>query len=625
MGVRSAIAGSLRRRGIGSGRIGRASRCLAIFAVALALGCAATLAQPVPSNAATPGSLYVPFGPTRFVDSRIGRGVVGPIRAFTPVTFAVAGANGLPRDAVAVTGNLTVVDQVSNGWVALTSSPIARPSTSSINIPLGDIRANGVYAPLSATGTLSITTMMTTQVVFDVTGYFSNGRGATWQPLGPTRFLDTRTVGSGGAFRSQAPRSIPIAGVRGVPADAVGVTANVTVVNETTGGYVSITRDPTARPTTSTLNFPLGDIRPNNLTAPLAGDGSLSIVFVGQLPSATTDVVLDVTGYFKNDATGARYVPIAPVRAADSRLNSGLNGPIPSGQPVTLQISGRGLPVPPDARAITGNVAITDERSGGHVSVVPSAVIASTSTLNVPPNDTRANGFVVALNKGTVGLSFVGGGTAQLVVDVTGYFVGGSFAGPAAPAFSGMSMYRDSAWSKQVTNTWCVGASVQMMLNVVDGTSDHSASAQGIYVAHGYSHSRYVARAGTEVDGWANALTAYGAGSYSVVAYPSFDAAIKAAATRMRVTGKPVGLVVMEGHHAWVMAGFTSTGSDPAVSQAFTVTSLTIMASHYAFSSSTYDPAPGYVASLDYLRTKVTPYTDDYPTIWDGRFVLVQP
>jgi hypothetical protein len=25
------------------------------------------------------------------------------------------------------------------------------------------------------------------------------------------------------------------------------------------------------------------------------------------------------------------------------------------------------------------------------------------------------------------------------------------------------------------------------------------------------------------------------------------------------------------------------------------------------------------------MRTKLTPYTDDYPTIWDGGFVLIQP
>jgi hypothetical protein len=610
-------------RGIGPTRRGKGSRILTTLLVVFAIIVGATFVQPLRAAAAASGAAYVPFGPTRFVDSRIRQGVAGPLNPFTPVTFAVAGVNGLPTDVVAVTGNLTVVNQAAAGWVALTSSPLARPSTSTVNIPLGDIRANGVFAPLSSAGTLSITAMMKTQVVFDVTGYFLNGAGATWVPLGPTRLLDTRIAGSGGAFRSQVPRSIHIAGVKGVPSNAVGVTANLTAAGETTGGYLSVTRKPTATLSTSTLNFPTGDVRANNLTTPLAADGSISIVFAGAATWATTEVVLDVTGYFLNDGAGARYFPIVPVRAADSRINAGLNGPISSREPVTLQISGQQTRVAADAQAITGNVAIISEQYPGFVSIVPSAVIAGTSTLNAPPYDIRANGFVVALNSGTIGLSFVAAGKANFVVDVTGYFAGGSFAAPVVPAFSGMSLYRASAWSKQATNTWCIGASTQMMLNLVTGASDHAAASQGTYMSYAFSHSLYVARIGAEGDGWANAVTAYGAGFYSIVAYTSFDAAIKAAATRMRVTGKPVGLIVMEGHHAWVMAGFTSTGGDPAVSQAFTVTSLTIMASYYG--SISYDPPPGYVASIGYMRTKLTPYTDDFPTIWDRGFVIIQP
>jgi hypothetical protein len=192
------------------------------------------------------------------------------------------------------------------------------------------------------------------------------------------------------------------------------------------------------------------------------------------------------------------------------------------------------------------------------------------------------------------------------------------------PPFSGMSLYRYTAWSHQATSSWCTGASTQMMLNLVGGASDHSSTNQGTYVSYAISHSVYVAKsAGAEIDGWANALTAYGAGSYTVEAFSTPDAALKAAATRMRVTGKPVGLVVMEGHHAWVMAGFASSGDDPAVSQNFSLTSVTIMASDY--DSIGYDPAPGSLESIAYMKTKLTGYTDDFPTIWDGKFVIIEP
>ena len=64
----------------------------------------------------------------------------------------------------------------------------------------------------------------------------------------------------------------------------LAITGNVTVVNQTAGGY----RRPsgprvTDNPTTSTVNFPLGDTRANGITVRLAGDGSLSAIYVAPL------------------------------------------------------------------------------------------------------------------------------------------------------------------------------------------------------------------------------------------------------------------------------------------------------------------------------------------------------
>jgi hypothetical protein len=217
--------------------------------------------------------------------------------------------------------------------------------------------------------------------------------------------------------------------------------------------------------------------------------------------------------------------------------------------------------------------------------------------------------------------------TANFAADLTSFISGdsvdaGGRAGYASPSL-GMTIYRYSAWSHQATNSWCVGAAVQMMINLITGGTSRGGADQYTYVSYAYYHSRYVARIGAEVDGWANALTHYGGGTYTVGAYGTFDEAIKVAATRMKITGKPVGLVSMEGHHAWVMAGFTSTGGDPSVSRDFTVTSVTVMAPF--FGSIAYDPAPGAAVSMGYLSTRITPYTDDFRTIWDGKYVIIQP
>ena len=56
--------------------------------------------------------------------------------------------------------------------------------------------------------------------------------------------------------------------------------------------------EPQANPSTSTLNFPLGDNRANGVTVPLAPDGTLSIVYNGAPSAATTHALFDVTGYF---------------------------------------------------------------------------------------------------------------------------------------------------------------------------------------------------------------------------------------------------------------------------------------------------------------------------------------
>jgi hypothetical protein len=161
------------------------------------------------------------------------------------------------------------------------------------------------------------------------------------------------------------------------------------------------------------------------------------------------------------------------------------------------------------------------------------------------------------------------------------------------------------------------------MLNLMTGASDHSTANQQTYLNYAFNHSRYVAKAGAEGDGWANAIAHYSGVPYQITAYSTFAAAIKAAATRLRITDKPVGLIVKEGHHAWVMAGFTSTGDDPAISQNFTVTSVTIMAPDYG--RITYDPVPGSVVSIAYMQSKLTPYTDDFPTIWDHQYVIINP
>ena len=385
----------------------------------------------------TSGATFVPIEPLRILDTRFGVGLTGAFSANTAREFTVAGfasgAGSIPAEAVAVTGNVTVTGQTKPGYVSVTTTKTATPTTSTINFPTGDNRANNITIPVSAAGTLSAVYKApagsTANVVFDVSGYFLAGDAeAGYTPMTPVRVLDSRPgigIGLTGPFTTGVPRELAIAGGNGIPANAVAVTANLTVVGQTRPGYVSVTPTSDAAPDTSTINFPTGDTRANGLTATLDG-GSLWLVYVAGA-AASTNLILDVTGFYLPAGDGLAFYPLDPGRLMDTRSTvlTGLTGRFTSGTPRTLATAGH-WGVPADAAAITGNLTVVSQTAGGYVSATPIATgTPSTSTLNFPVGDTRANGITVPL-AGDGSQAFVykasGGATTHLILDVSGYF-----------------------------------------------------------------------------------------------------------------------------------------------------------------------------------------------------------
>jgi hypothetical protein len=98
-------------------------------------------------------------------------------------------------------------------------------------------------------------------------------------------------------------------------------------------------------------------------------------------------------------------------------------------------------------------------------------------------------------------------------------------------------------------------------------------------------------RKGASVRGWAAGLTQLGAGPYRVVGADTLDDALRMAATAMRATGRPVGLLVWAGRHAWVMTGFQST-ADPRATSTFRVTRAIVMDPLYPYGSSRWGASP---------------------------------
>ncbi len=382
------------------------------------------------SELQTAGSTFVELPPVRRLDSRFNIGTTGPFTSSVPKSVDIAGRLGIPNAAVALTGKLPIVGPQHAGYAALTPLPNAFPATSTINFPLGDNRANNITSPLSNAGGVSLTYKagagMQTHFILDVTGYFlNNNNGATYNVLTPVRVLDSRFgIGLSNKFAANNPRTFQVTG-GSIPAGAIAVTGNLTVTNQTRAGFVSLTPAPTADPTTSTINFPIGDTRANGLTVPLSGDGKLSAVY--KASGGTTDLILDVTGYYLDDLSGARFVAVTPGRRMDTRFLAppeGLTGAFSANVARTLIVEPY-QGVPANATAITGNLTVVGQTRAGYVSMTQTATNdPATSTLNFPLGDTRANGVTGPLSgPGSVGLVYMtSGGLTHLILDITGYF-----------------------------------------------------------------------------------------------------------------------------------------------------------------------------------------------------------
>ncbi len=384
-------------------------------------------APPPPPTSTT----FVPIDPVRLLDTRFDIGLSNQFTANIARSVDIAGRLGIPDDAAAITANLTVVGQQQAGYLSVTPDPDNSPSTSALNFPLGDVRANNITSPLADDGKLSIvykaSTGKRTHVLLDVTGYFlENNTGATWEDITPVRLLDTRFAnGLTGKMTSHTVYDFDVAGRGGVPANATAVTGNVTVVGQNDDGYVTLGPDLADNPETSTINFPLADTRANGITVRLdTTTGHLDAIYIAA-PGRTTHLLFDVTGYYVQALTGSKFYPLEPGRVLDSRFGTGLSGTFKTDIAKALQIEGH-VGVPAAALGITGNLTVVGQTDDGYVSMTKALDnTPDTSTLNFPIGDIRANGVTGPLtNGGAVGLVYKAssGKTTHLILDITGYF-----------------------------------------------------------------------------------------------------------------------------------------------------------------------------------------------------------
>ncbi len=209
--------------------------------------------------------------------------------------------------------------------------------------------------------------------------------------------------------------------------------------------------------------------------------------------------------------------------------------------------------------------------------------------------------------------------------------LGAAPAGPAGAAeWNGkFSIWRSGAFATQYLDASCVGATIQMTLNLIKGEHDHAKGRQLNYLAYAADNSKYpVTDGGADPEGWANALKHFGAGDdWGWTTNSTQQAALNEAARQIRETGAPVGLLVHFGRHAWLMTGFEAT-ADPQTTDDYTVTAAEVVGPLWpsgTLNGIHFDPGPGTWMTTGELARKFDAYVEPDQPIWYGKYVTVVP
>ena len=127
----------------------------------------------------TADSPFVPWVPTRALDTRTGFGTGGAARPIAPgesFTFDATDESGVPDDAVAVVMNLAAVRPTRDGNLRVHTGGTPVPRTSTINYVPGMSVGNLTVVPVGADGRVTLTSDSagTVHAVADVVGYLTD-------------------------------------------------------------------------------------------------------------------------------------------------------------------------------------------------------------------------------------------------------------------------------------------------------------------------------------------------------------------------------------------------------------------------------------------------------------------
>jgi hypothetical protein len=436
------MSGSGMRSSVRRGR--RRLRPLAagmVAATALAATTATTaLTGAAPATAAEVTGAFVPIGPTRAADTREASCGCTRVDANT-ITVEITGRADVPDDAIAVAVIVTATPTATPGFVTAYSAGTSRPLASTLNTRSDRVVANSAIVELGAVGEIALFTSNAGDIVVDITGAFTaagTSSAGRFVPLAARRLVDTRDAGpAAGPIGPGGELTIPMP--TEAAGDAVALAVTVTSVGDETPGYLTSRPAGTTPNGTSFLNVNgSGQAVAATAILPVSTDG----LTIGTLHRG--HVIVDLLGWFTGpgapDTDTGLFVPLPPQRLLDTRTTPPRAWP---GGTVELPVS------IPGAGSLVTNVTATYADRAGFVTAFPAGTpLPTVSTLNPAMHDhTVANLAITQVS--ARGLAYFARSGADVVVDVTGMFVGSPVAAsspalPNAPALSRVLMVGDS-------------------------------------------------------------------------------------------------------------------------------------------------------------------------------------
>ncbi|MEO6123016.1 MAG: hypothetical protein ABIR32_04845 [Ilumatobacteraceae bacterium] len=238
-------------------------------------------------DGADAGLLVAPVPPVRLVDTRPGNQQILQLAQHRFVGGLTIDMSTLSADPVeAVTINIVAVDPAAAGFVSAIPGACtgAAPSTSVLNMA-----SHRTAAALTVTriqdGHLCVYSNVETDLVVDLQAVLAPRAELATVPVLPSRLYDSRTT-----TRLDAGVERRITGL-GVPG-AAGAAINVTVVDPSSDGFVSMYPCGGDRPVISNVNSGTGSITANLTIVGLDASGAICA-----FSSSSTDLVIDAEAW----------------------------------------------------------------------------------------------------------------------------------------------------------------------------------------------------------------------------------------------------------------------------------------------------------------------------------------